>query len=183
MFELILFIFLFSSGVDSEEVEAEEEKEKEKEKVSKKSSKKTIPRKTTRIPREVQMPKKLSPSAKLAKLRRENLGKNGAKSATQKDVDSRKNSKLDNLAKNEDKTQTGNFGQFRSKVASKSDLNLSESSSEDEEGETIKMVEKVEQPKQVLVDQFPKIKPVVSSSDDDEEIASQLVNLVRFRIT
>jgi hypothetical protein len=126
------------------------------------------------------MPKKLSPSAKLAKLRRENLGKNGAKSATPRDVESQKNLKFDSSVKNEDKSVTGNFGQFRSKVASKSDLNLSESSSsEDEERESIPKVEKVEQPKQSIVNNIPKIEPVVSSSDDDEEMASQLVNLVR----
>ena len=161
LFKLIIF---FSSGVDSEEVEAKEEKVSKKS--SKKISKKAIPRKTIRIPREV------------------HLGKNGAKSATQKDIESRKNSKLDSMVKNEDKNLTGNFGQFRSQVAAKSDLNLSESSSsEDEESESIKKVEKPEQPKQVLVDTVPKIKPpVVSSSDDDEEMASQLVNLVRIRI-
>ncbi len=149
----------------------------------KKSSKKTVATKMTKIPKEYQMPKKLSPAAKLAKMRRENLVKNGAKSGTQKAVDNRKYSKMDSLVKNEDKTLTGNFGQFRSNVAAKSDLNLSESSSDDEESESTNKVKVIEQPRHALVSTLPKIKPVVSSSDDDEEMASQLVNLVRNQIT
>ena len=156
--------------MESDQIEEAEEEERvgRKKKGGKKMPKKCpLKTKKAKVPSEVPTAK-LTPAAKLAKMRRERLVKNSTLNLA-----ASKSSPVEYLA--------NSFGQFRSNGGQKSELNLSESSSDDEDKEM-----KTKKPKpEVLAkrDVIEKKKNVVetkveSSSEDDGEMASQLVNLV-----
>jgi hypothetical protein len=106
--------------------------------------------------------------------------------------------KRENIAKNEtskaaagkssnSNEPTNNFAQFRSTVLHhKSDLNLSESSSDDDDSDKKVEIVKPEmvchikpEVEKTKIHFQPKVQQESLSSDDDEEMASKLVNLVK----
>ena len=156
--------------MDSDEIEEEaevEEKVPNKKARARSRAKPKSQQKMTKIPTEMPAPKtKLSPAAKLAKLRRENQAKVTLKSG-----------------KSESSQQ---LEQFRSTILHKKSehLNLSESSSGEESDSNEKSQEKsessnVESEKPKLQHKKPVHLKAESESEEDGEIASQLVNLVR----
>ena len=157
----------FSSAVDSDEIEEEaevEEKVPNKKARARSRAKPKLQQKIIKIPTEMPAPKtKLSPAAKLAKLRRENPAKVPFKSESSQQLE-----------------------QFRSTILHKKSehLNLSESSSGEESDSNEKSQEKsessnVESEKPKLQHKKPVHLKAESESEEDGEIASQLVNLVR----